>query len=267
VGVVSSEDLPRANALEAVFVEVAFVGGPALAAVLAYAVGPVGVLVAEVVAVLVAAAVTRGLPAYAPAPAQGAGAPWRERGARPVYLLSFAVGLCMGLVESAVPARMPQLGLAPAASGFLLVLVAVGSAVAGLLTSGATDLTGARRRAVALLAALGLLLVPVALAPGTVVLGLGLLVFGAPIAPLNALGSMVLSVSIPRGRQAEGFALYLAAILLGAGLGQAATGTLLAWWGPQVLLAVAGVIPLALAARVALPGTAARPAPASSARG
>lgn len=257
-GMVSARDLPRANALEAVFVEVAFVGGPALAGVLAFAVGPVGVLVAEALAIAVAAAVTRGLPTFAPVAPDDAPAPWQAPIARAVYLMALAIGLCLGLLESAVPARLPELGLDTRASGFLLMLVALGSGVAGLLASGATDLSRARRRAALLLAGLGVLLVPVVLAGDPFLLGAGLLLFGAPIAPLNALGSNVLSGAVPPGRQTEGFALYLAAILLGAGLGQSATGQLLGVLSPQALLAVAAAIPLLLAARVVLPSLARR---------
>lgn len=261
-GVVSARDLPRANAMEAVFVEVAFVGGPALAGVLAFAVGPVGVLIAEALAIGVAAAVTRGLPTFAPVAPRDAAAPWRAPAARAIYLLAAGIGLCLGLMESAIPARLPELGMDPKASGFLLMLVGLGSGVAGLLTSGSTDLSRARLRAALLLAALGVLLVPAVLAGNVVLLGLGLLAFGAPIAPLNALGSNVLSGAIPTGRQTEGFALYIAAILLGAGLGQSATGQLLGLVSPQALLAGAAVIPLLLAARLAWPARRPQPAPA-----
>jgi len=260
-GMVSARDLPRANAMEAVFVEVAFVGGPALAGVLAFAVGPIGVLIAEALAIGVAAAVARGLPTFAPVAPRDSSAPWQAPTARAIYLLALATGLCLGLLESAVPARLPELGLDTEAAGFLLMLVALGSGIAGLVTSGATDLSRAKRRAALLLAGLGVLLVPVVLAGNPMLLGVGLLLFGAPIAPLNALGSNVLSGAVPPGRQTEGFALYLAAILLGAGLGQSATGQLLDVLSPQALLAVAAAIPLLLAARVVLPAARRAPTP------
>lgn len=242
--VVSPEDRADANGLDAVFVEVAFVSGPVVAGVLALVTGPVGVLAVMAVAYGIAALVTAGLPRYAPVPVQDAVTPLRVPLARVVYLLALAMGACLGMFESAIPARLPALGLPPAAAGPLLALTALGSGIGGIVATGRADQLGDPvRRAVALMAAFGLLIVPSALSGSTFLLGLALFGAGLPIAPLNALGALVLSVRVPAGRQAEGFAIFTAAILIGAGGGQIAAGRLLEPLGAQGILLLAAAVP------------------------
>lgn len=251
VPVVPPEDLPRANTLEAVFIEVAFVAGPSIAGVLALLVGPVGVLLAMAAAAFGSALLTRGLPDVEPGEHVIAAAPWRTPGARPVYLLAFAMGMSLGLLESAVPARAEALGLAAASAGPLLALVAVGSAVGGLFAATRRDHRSHQVRvAVALLFVLALLNLAVAAMGTTIPLGAALLLLGAPIAPLNALGAMRLQDTVPPTRLGEGFALYTAMILVGAGLGQSITGQTLDNVGAQALLAAAGAVPAAAAVAI-----------------
>lgn len=248
VPVVPPEDLARANTLEAVFIEVAFVAGPSIAGLVALLVGPVGVLLTMAAAAFGSAVLTRGLPDAEPGDHGIAAAPWRVPGAKPVYLLAFAMGMSLGLLESAVPARAEALGLSAASAGPLLALVAVGSAVGGLFAAARHD-HGRNfvRVAVALLFALGLLNLAASAAAAIVPLAVALLLLGAPIAPLNALGAMRLQGTIPSARLGEGFALYTAMILVGAGIGQSITGQTLDTVGAQVLLAGAGAVPAAAA--------------------
>jgi len=252
--VVPREDLARANALEAVFVEVAFVSGPAVAGVVALLTGPVGVLLAMAASVAGAALVARGLPPRHPVGGAAATVPpWRAPGALPVYLLALAMGVTVGMLESAVPARMDELGLVSASAGFLLALVAGGSALGGIVASlrghGAEH---ARRRAALLLGAFAVLLAPTALTGSLLALALALFVTGVPIAPLNALGAMVLQDAVPAGRQAEGFSVFIAAIMVGAGAGQALTGAVLGLVGAQGVLLAAAAVPLAAAVVLAI---------------
>lgn len=248
VPVVPPEHLARANTLEAVFIEVAFVAGPSIAGVVALLVGPVGVLLVMAAASFGSAFLTGGLPDVEPGEHGLAAAPWRAPGARPVYLLAFAMGMSLGLLESAVPARAEALGLTAASAGPLLALVAVGSAVGGLFAAVRRDHRRHQVRiAVALLFTLGLLNLAASAAPAVVPLTVALFLLGAPIAPLNALGAMRLQDVVPPTRLGEGFALYTAMILVGAGLGQSITGQALDNLGAQALLAAAGAVPAAAA--------------------
>jgi MFS family permease len=248
VPVVSAADLPRANTLEAVFIEVAFVSGPAIAGLLALLVGPLGVLLFMSAAMAGAAAVTGKLPSWRAETDASALAPWRTPGAWPVFAIAFGTGLALGLLEAAVPGRTVELGWDAARSGYLLALVAGGSAVGGLLATRLRDALGNPvRRGVLLLGALGLLLAPTAVAGSIPLLGVALLVSGLPIAPLNALGAIYLQRTLPPGRLAEGFSVFIAAILLGAGLGQSIVGLLLDDVGARLLLLGSAAVPLLLA--------------------
>lgn len=251
--VVSAEDLPRANTLEAVFIEVAFVAGPSLAGILALVVGPVGVLVAMSLASLASAVLVMTLPAVPAHAARDDVAPWRVSGALPVYALALAMGVAVGLLESALPARAEELGLSAASAGPLLALTAAGSAVGGLAAAVRRDHRRYQARvAVALLVAFAALLAALAGSASVSLLAVALFAVGVPIAPLNALGSLRLQDTIAASRLGEGFALYTAMILVGAGLGQSITGQLLADLGAQPLLFASGAIPLLGAAVTAL---------------
>jgi MFS family permease len=252
VPVVPAEDLPRANTLEAVLIEVAFVAGPSLAGVLALLVGPVGVLLSMAAAAFGSALLTAGLPEVEPSVHGVAAAPWRSRGALPVYLLALAMGATLGLLESAVPARAEALSLSAASAGPLLALVAGGSAVGGLFAAVRRDHRRHQVRvAVALLAALAVLQLAVAAAGSVVALAVLLFALGAPIAPLNALGALRLQDSVPPTRLGEGFAMYTAMILVGAGIGQSITGQALDAVGAQALLAGAAAVPALAAVTIA----------------
>ena len=245
VPVVSAEDLPRANTLEAVFVEVAFVAGPSLAGILALIVGPVGVLLAMAAAAGASALLVMTLPAVPGSGFHDGVAPWRTRGATGIYLLALLMGVTAGLLESALPPRAVQLGMAAAAAGPLLALTAAGSAVGGLVAAARKDHGRWQARvAVVLLALFGLLMLGLA-SVGTIV-GVGVLLFavGVPIAPLNALGSLRLQRVVPVQRLGEGYAVYTAMILVGAGIGQSITGQVLGAIGPQALLAIGGGVPM-----------------------
>ena len=245
VPTVHTDELEPANALDAVFVEVAFVAGPAAAGGLALVVGPVGVLGAEVASFVVAALLLRGLPTRMPVPGIGlAGpAPLRTRGAGSVYLLALGLGLCLGGWEATMPARLGSFGLEPAAAGPLLALTALGSGIAGLVAANQRDpLRRGRLVAAALLLAFGIVLVPSAVAGDLVLLGVALFAVGLPIAPLNALAGLTLQRTVATPRQAEGFSLFPAMILIGAGVGQAFAGQLLGALTPaQLILVLAGI--------------------------
>lgn len=244
-------DLEAANALDAVFVEVAFVAGPSLAGILALVIPPAGVLALMAVAFAVAAAMLSWLPTRPPMaddPSTAGPPPLRTRGASPVYLLAIGMGLTLGAWEASMPARLQELGLAPASAGPMLALTAAGSGVAGLFAATLRDpLRHGRIAAGCLLVAFAIALVPTGFAPSLLLMGVALFVVGMPIAPLNALGSLALQRSVAAPRQAEGFALFPAMILIGAGTGQLLTGSLLDRMAVADLVLLLAAIPLVTA--------------------
>jgi predicted MFS family arabinose efflux permease len=250
--VVPDEQVPRALTVEAVFMEVAFVTGPAVAGGLAWLGGPEAALAAMAAAAAGSAWLAGGLPAHHPAPVGDLPAAWRLPGVAPVLAIAAAVGVGVGAYEGALPERMAALGVAAESAGGMLALLAAGSAVGGLVAARRRDLGATpARTGVALLLALGMLLTASAPVPSVLGLGAVLVVAGLPLAPLNALGTIVLQRRVPEGRRSEGFALYLAGVLLGAGAGQLVAGTLLERADAATVLTLAAALPFACGAAVA----------------
>lgn len=249
VPTVTAEQIEPANALDAVFVEVAFVAGPAVAGGAALVVGPVGVLIMQTAAFVVAAALLGALPTRLPVGdlRQAGPAPLRTRGAGSVYLIALGVGLCLGAWEATMPARLETFGLEPASAGPLLALTAFGSGLAGLIAANQRDpLRRGRVVAAVLLVAFAIVLLPSAIAPNLVLLGVALFAVGIPIAPLNALAGLTLQRTVAVPRQAEGFSLFPAMILIGAGAGQMLAGVLLRYLTPAGLIQVLALVPATL---------------------
>ena len=204
------------------------------------------------VALVTAAVLVAGLPQrHADYAARLGSAPLRQRGAIRVYGLTVGVGLVIGMLEAGVPLQLEGAGMDPAAAGPFLAATALGSGIAGLIASAQIDgLAGVRWKAAALLGLLALVLVGVGrLQPGPAYVG-ALIALGLPLAPLNAMGSLVLQRVVPRARQAEGFAVYVAALLAGAGSGQLLVGWAGTRLSPTALFTVAGVIALLLGVAV-----------------
>lgn len=258
--VVADEDLPRASSLEAVLGEASFLIGPALAGLVAHVAGAVTVLGLMATASTAAAVVTGKLPRRQPVTGHGTrrgrrGA-WGLPGVRAVYLLALAAGAGVGLFESALPARLEGLGLPAAAAGGYVTAAYLGSLAGGLVVTVASSATPQHQqrtawRAVALLtwSGGGLMAAAAAGTPGT--LAIASVATGLTLAPLYVLGAIVLQGRLPVGRQAEGFAVFIAAQAAGGGLGNATTSQLLDPLGAAGLLALAGTVMWLSAATVA----------------
>jgi predicted MFS family arabinose efflux permease len=252
--------LRTAYSLEAAVQEILFIVGPVLvvlivalwsprAAVLACAAGDV-VLVSAFVLVV------RRAPA---APRRRAGAGWALRSRRLVLLLAVygLLGITFGAVELAVIAAMDDAGHRGAA-GVVLGAWAAGSLVGGIVVARRARAAPAERLP-PLLVALGVLTLPLALLCGNpVLLGAGLMVQGAVIAP--TLGTIYETVPglADEALLTEAFAWSSSFVFAGVAAGNAAAGILSSWTGPPVALLPAAVAPLAAWPVAAALRTAAR---------
>ena len=255
--VVSGELLRPAFALDAVLVEVGFVTGPALAGGLALLVGPVGVLWAMAACSLVAAWVAGvRLPERHPAPAEtGAGPPpWADRFVLANYVVTFSVGISIGLLEAGFAPLAEVLGAQGGVAGICSAAYALGSGVGGLgLATRLANRSDHGRRALVFAAAVALLIVPVAAAPSLPVLLVLLFVGGLPFAPANAAASSHLQARVHPSRVTEGFALTTTSVLLGVGAGSGLASVLLgAEASPRLLYVLAAGPPLLAVAAVTL---------------
>jgi MFS family permease len=254
------EALPTAFALEAVVVELCFVGGPLSVALLSALSGPSAAVLAAAVltlcgtALMVAAPAVRSVrPVEADRHVLG---PLTSAPVRALLLGAGAVGAGFGAVEVALPAFVEAQGGRPSSAGVLLAVWSVGSIAGGLAYGAAHPRAASHRQLPVLVTALAASTVlpwlSGAVSPSLALMSAALFVYGVTIAPYSACNSVLLSGSAPAGTVTEAFAWSTSGIFGGAALGAAAGGVLVERSGPEaglLLTAGAGAAALLLGLR------------------
>jgi MFS family permease len=247
----SEDDRRTAFSLDAVMIEINFMAGPAIMAFLlavANATVAFAVSIAVVVISLVIFVASRALGKFAPS----AGAerhllgPLTEPRLLIVFVATFGLTLCFGLLEVGYPAYGTALAV-PALGGLLLSLNSMGSAVGGAIFGGLHLKARIERQWAA---ALAMMSVPVflhAIAPNTATLAVLALLAGALIAPSIAAQSVLVSRLAPAHYATEAFTWSSTAILVGLGSGVALGGTLVETVGLRPAFAIGGCVVAAMA--------------------
>jgi MFS family permease len=248
------ERIAPAFAIDAVLIEVAWIGGPPLVGLLALA-HPSLTLGLIAVSAGVAILANRRLPSREPPPAsasRGTGlalGPFLKGLPLFIYVAAVATGVSWGAVDTALPPVLVQLGSRAELWGALAALMSVTSAVGGLVAAGASraDTTSAAVwRSLLFLGLWGALLLPLGLTRGLTSTAVWLAAAGLFLAPLVGVLTYLLQQAVPSDRQAEGFAVYGACWSLGIGAGSALTAVLLEHSTARAALVVSGVVPLVL---------------------
>ena len=249
--IVSGPALATAYSLESVAVELCFVIGPLLTALLAATVSPAAaVLMAAVMATvgalwLAATPIVRAVQPHPPVQGRGRGGPLRSPAVRALLITVAGVGVGFGAIEVSLPAFVEALGGQPASGGLLLAVWSVGSVVGGLVYGGAHLTTPPRRQLPVLVAALALGSALPLLADGVIAMGAVLFLYGLTIAPFSACNSVLLGEAAPAGTITEAFAWSSSMIFGGAAVGSALAGVLVDRSGPTaglLVTAAAGVV-------------------------
>jgi MFS family permease len=258
---VRRDALVTAFALEAVVVELCFIGGPLSVALLSALLGPSAAVLAAAALTLGGTLVmrsTRAVREVRPVEAdRHVLGPLTSAPVRGLLLGVAAVGTGFGAVEVALPAYVESLGGRPSSAGVLLAVWSVGSVAGGLVYGAAHPAVAHARQLPVLVAALaaGTLLPWLAggpLSAGLVLMGAALFLYGTTIAPYSACNSVLLGGSAPPGTVTEVFAWSTSGIFGGAALGAAAAGVLVERSGAEAglrLTAVSGAAALALGLR------------------
>jgi hypothetical protein len=233
--------------------EMFFVLGPALAALLAAAPWPgTGLLVAAVATVV-------GTTGFALSPAVRATRPAARSGSRGMIgvlalpgVLTVAVaglgfGVVVGGVEVGVPAVAAEAG-SRILGGILISAWSVVSVLAGLIYATRPWPRPLHLRLPVLLGVFGVLVAAMA-AAGTSLIGLTIvmLVAGVVITPQVTAQSLALEVATPAGTATEAFGWVITAITLGVAAGQSTTGWLVERAGPSAAFLAGGVAGVLLA--------------------
>ncbi|MEJ3655662.1 MFS transporter [Actinomycetes bacterium KLBMP 9759] len=250
---------PRRDAAysyEAISLEVFFILGPAIAALLVLAPWPgtaVVVALSGMAAGSVVFALSRPVRAQEPAPAGpsiGMLGAIAQPGMRTVALASLGFGLVVGTVEVGVPA-VTSAGGAPALGGVLLSAWSVTSVLAGVLYSMRPWPRPLHLRLPVLLGVFALFVAAMALTGPTgslPVLVVAMLLAGATITPQVTGHSMAVEIAAPRGTATEAFGWVVTAATLGLAAGQSVGGIAVEASGPPAAFLVGAAAGIVLAA-------------------
>jgi predicted MFS family arabinose efflux permease len=240
------ELVQSAYALDSVLLELAFVGGPLLVAVMVALLSPQAALVLSAAAVLSGVTVfVSALPAE-----QQDGTHESVRGLLGVLrlpwittlvLTMFPVGFAFGCLEVSVPAFTVEESR-PEFAGVLLAIWAIASAVGGFVYGvrpRRSPLSVVHQR---LTMFLPLAFVPPLLAPSIPVMALMLIPAGVLIAPIIATRNELASATAPPGTKTEALTWPLTALVAGLSAGAAIGGVLIdsSGWQAAVVAAIAG---------------------------
>jgi MFS family permease len=243
-----------AYALDSVTIELAFVTGPLLTALVVAVVGPAYALWLSAALALAGTTLFQArMPDDGPHPASGAHRGFlgalAEPGVRMLALSTAPVGFCIGAIEVALPAFSTEAGSA-ALAGILLALWSAASGVGGLLYGARPPRGGALRSFFIFALVFPLASLPLAAASSPAVMAALVVLAGIPIAPLIASRNQILGGLAPGGTGAESFTWLMTALVTGLAAGNAVSGAVVegeGWPAAVVLGCIVGAAGAAIA--------------------
>jgi MFS family permease len=241
------ELMQSAYALDSVMIELIFVLGPLLTALIATALAPPAALAVSAASVIVGTVAFTALPpsrAFRPQPDRrpaGALGALASPGVRTLVLTSVPAGIGIGICEVALPAFSDASGAA-ATAGVLLAIWSLGSAAGGLVYGALPNRPPLDRVHLVVAALLPLGLLPLALAPSVAVMALLVIPAGMFIAPLLATRNELVGWVAPEGARTEAYTWPVTAFVGGIAIGAAAAGAIVEGPGWRTAFVVAGAI-------------------------
>jgi MFS family permease len=248
---VPSDDLDAAYGLEAVLQEVSYIAGPLIAGALIALVSVSAPIVLSAVLVAVGGLLFSSHPAASrlPAASKGAVSALRAPGVR-VLVASLGLGaVALGILDVAIPVFGEDHGSA-ASAGLLISAMSLASLVGGVWYATRQWRGPAVTRFIAASAIATLGYAAMVLAASPEHLAVGLLVFGATLAPGLAAVYSILDDVAPKGSAVESLTWITTASAGGAALGAVAAGLAIDWSGIEAALALGT---LAMATATGLP--------------
>jgi len=225
------ELIPSAYALDSVLIELIFVLGPLVTAVVATLLSPPAALIVSAASVIAGTIMFTALPpsrALQPEPDRappGVLGALASPGVRTLVLTSLPAGVGIGICEVTIPAFSHEMGAA-AAAGVLLALWSLGSAAGGLAYGAWHDRPALNRVHIAVTAALPISLLPMAVAPSVAAMALIVIPGGMFVAPLLATRNELIGWVAPEGSRTEAYTWPVTAFVGGIAIGSALAGTL-----------------------------------------
>ena len=248
---------------EAISLEVFFILGPSLAALLVLLPWPgTGTAVALVLMATGSAAfaLTHAVRTQRPVPAAPTGlfGALAVPGLRTIVLASLGFGLVIGSVEVGVPAVTAAAGSA-ALGGVLLSAWSITSVLAGVAYSLRPWPRPLHLRLPVLLLAFALCVGAMAVAGPLPALVVAMLLAGATITPQVTAHSLGVEATAPKGTATEAFGWVVTAATLGLSSGQSTSGMVVEAFGPHAAFAVGGIAGVVVAGVLWLRRSSLRP--------
>ena len=223
--------IQAAYALDSVLIELIFVAGPLLTALIATVLTPPAALVLSAVSVVVGTVAFTALPpsrAVRPQPDRpraGVLGALGSPGVRTLVLTSLPAGVAIGICEVTLPAFSDASGAA-AAAGILLAVWSLGSAAGGLVYGALPNRPPLQRVHLVVSALLPLSLLPMAAAPSVGAMALLVIPAGMFIAPLLATRNELVGWVAPEGARTEAYTWPVTAFVGGIAVGSALAGVI-----------------------------------------
>jgi MFS family permease len=247
--------LPTAYAVDGIAIELVFIAGPLLTAVIVSVGSPAIALLVSCGFVLLGTLVLVTAPASRAWTPSGGDAERHLLGAlaspgvRTIVAATAPIGFALGATEVTMTAFATDHG-SRAAAGALLALWAAGSGVGGLTYGAREHGSAPGARWVRLAVAFPLCSVPLLVAPSIAVMTVLALIAGLCLAPYMAAANQLVGDVAPAGSVTEAFAWPITAIALGAALRSAAAGAIaqaIGWRPGFVAVVAAGLVAGAVA--------------------
>ena len=235
-----------AYALDSTMIELIFISGPLLTAIIAALTSPAGALIVSAIAVVTGTAIFTALPptrhveSEEEHPARGLLGALKSPGVRTLVFTSFPAGVGLGMLEVGIPAFSRAEGAA-AMAGVLLAIWSFGSLVGGL-AYGTLPRRSLYRTHLVLTAVLPLTLLPLTLAPSVWVMALLVLPAGCCIAPLLATRNELVGGVAPPGMRTESYTWPITSFVGGIAAGAALCGALVEGPGWRTAFLIAAAI-------------------------
>ena len=258
--------IQAAYALDSVLIELIFVAGPLLTALIATVLAPPAALVLSAVSVVIGTVAFTALPpsrAVRPQPDRpraGVLGALGSPGVRTLVLTSLPAGVAIGICEVTLPAFSHASGAA-AAAGILLAVWSLGSATGGLVYGALPNRPPLQRVHLAVSALLPVSLLPMAAASSVGAMALLVIPAGMFIAPLLATRNELVGWVAPEGARTEAYTWPVTAFVGGIAVGSALAGVIVesASWRTAFVaaaaIAAAGAL-IAVARRHTVPAPA-----------
>jgi MFS family permease len=240
------ELLQPAYALDSVLIELIFILGPLLTALVATVLTPQAALAVSAASVLAGTVCFTALPpsrAMRPDPGRpraGALGALASPGVRTLVLTSLPAGVGIGICEVTLPAFSHASGAA-ATAGVLLAVWSLGSAAGGLAYGAIPNRPPLNRVHLAVTFLLPLSLLPMAAAPSVTAMALLVVPAGMFIAPLLATRNELVGWVAPPGARTEAYTWPVTAFVGGIAVGSALAGAIVetASWRTAFVVAAA----------------------------